>query len=182
MSSLLARIMLAIFMLPLAAIVYLITLVVYWERWARYSSDAYLWAGATSWAFVATYWFALWRRAIRWTRTRCLWTAASVAGACIAAYALGIACSTIGRDFGDLMASMSAPLLWLVVTSFVWRETIAERAARLSGSDALVCPTCGYNLTGLTEPRCPECGSRFTLDELLRAQPGRAGAEIERAA
>ena len=22
---------------------------------------------------------------------------------------------------------------------------------------------CGYNLTGLTEPRCPECGEGFTL-------------------
>ena len=29
------------------------------------------------------------------------------------------------------------------------------------------CPLCGYNLRGLTEARCPECGSKFTWDELL---------------
>jgi hypothetical protein len=28
------------------------------------------------------------------------------------------------------------------------------------------CPLCDYNLRGLVEPRCPECGSRFDWDEL----------------
>ncbi|MCH8852005.1 MAG: hypothetical protein IID41_05065 [Planctomycetes bacterium] len=25
------------------------------------------------------------------------------------------------------------------------------------------CRQCGYHLRGLTEPRCPECGTEFTL-------------------
>ncbi len=29
------------------------------------------------------------------------------------------------------------------------------------------CPLCEYNLRGLTEPRCPECGYRFTWQELM---------------
>jgi len=29
------------------------------------------------------------------------------------------------------------------------------------------CPLCEYNLRGLIEPRCPECGYRFTWPELL---------------
>jgi hypothetical protein len=33
----------------------------------------------------------------------------------------------------------------------------------------LHCPLCEYNLRGLTEPRCPECGYRFEWAELLRA-------------
>lgn len=28
-----------------------------------------------------------------------------------------------------------------------------------------LCPTCNYNLTGLTRYRCPECGNRFTLND-----------------
>ena len=31
----------------------------------------------------------------------------------------------------------------------------------------LLCPLCGYNLRGLTTPRCPECGFAFTWAELL---------------
>src|SRR4051812_30293929 len=29
------------------------------------------------------------------------------------------------------------------------------------------CPLCRYNLRGLTEPRCPECGLQFTWAEVL---------------
>ena len=32
------------------------------------------------------------------------------------------------------------------------------------------CLNCGYNLTGLTELRCPECGARFTRAELYKAR------------
>src|ERR1700704_1708392 len=32
------------------------------------------------------------------------------------------------------------------------------------------CPMCDYNLRGLTEPRCPECGYRFEWKDLLDAK------------
>lgn len=32
---------------------------------------------------------------------------------------------------------------------------------------AIHCPTCGYNLTGLPENRCPECGTAFKRDQLI---------------
>lgn len=32
------------------------------------------------------------------------------------------------------------------------------------------CPLCRYNLRGLVEPRCPECGYRFDWDELLHPE------------
>ena len=32
----------------------------------------------------------------------------------------------------------------------------------------LFCPGCGYNLTGLIENRCPECGKTFDPEELRR--------------
>jgi hypothetical protein len=33
-----------------------------------------------------------------------------------------------------------------------------------------LCPTCGYNLRGLTQDRCPECGSEFDRAALSNAQ------------
>lgn len=33
--------------------------------------------------------------------------------------------------------------------------------------EEVLCPLCDYNLRGLSEPRCPECGYRFTWPELL---------------
>ena len=32
------------------------------------------------------------------------------------------------------------------------------------------CPACDYRMVGLTESRCPECGTAYTLDELLARQ------------
>jgi hypothetical protein len=34
-------------------------------------------------------------------------------------------------------------------------------------SEQIECPLCGYNLRGIAEPRCPECGYKFTWRELL---------------
>ncbi len=33
--------------------------------------------------------------------------------------------------------------------------------------DGILCPLCAYNLRGLEEPRCPECGSRYTWSDLF---------------
>jgi hypothetical protein len=43
-------------------------------------------------------------------------------------------------------------------------------APDLHATAELSCPLCGYNLRGLTEPRCPECGFAFTWAELLDAK------------
>jgi hypothetical protein len=37
----------------------------------------------------------------------------------------------------------------------------------------LACPLCAYNLRGLTEPRCPECGFAFTWADLIDAKRDR---------
>ncbi|OWY72839.1 hypothetical protein B7486_00400 [cyanobacterium TDX16] len=39
-------------------------------------------------------------------------------------------------------------------------------------SDALICPNCDYNLTGLTRNLCPECGREFDPAGLRKAQQG----------
>lgn len=35
--------------------------------------------------------------------------------------------------------------------------------------DQVTCPLCDYDLRGLAEPRCPECGYRFEWPDLLEA-------------
>ena len=43
-----------------------------------------------------------------------------------------------------------------------------------------VCPTCGYNLTGLTTNRCPECGYTFLRKE-IKKQAANLRASMQRA-
>ena len=45
----------------------------------------------------------------------------------------------------------------------------------------LHCPRCGYNLTGLTQPRCPECGVEFDWDDVRRAAIAKPSIAFERA-
>jgi hypothetical protein len=40
------------------------------------------------------------------------------------------------------------------------------RASSSAPRNGMACPMCDYDLRGLVEPRCPECGYRFTWEEL----------------
>lgn len=86
---------------------------------------------------------------------------------------LGIATNV---KFGGLALSAAAcwPLLLgrvgeaRAVTGLTWRRTILYLITlRLHESrPAGHCPGCGYNLYGLREMRCPECGRAFTFEEI----------------
>ncbi len=182
MSALLARIMLAIFMLPAAAILYTITLVVVNDldsgRWPVRRPE-WLAALLASWVFIAAYWTLLWRKAVRWTEARKRSTVFAALLSAVAGALAGWATSGVDDEFGFFVFSVVAPLLWLPATVFVWRESPAERATRVAGREAITCPNCGYNLTGLSAARCPECGTGYTLDELLARQPCAHAAEVE---
>lgn len=45
-------------------------------------------------------------------------------------------------------------------------KRVEDRAGKINVN----CPACGYSMVGLSESRCPECGERHTLDELIRLQ------------
>jgi O-antigen/teichoic acid export membrane protein len=38
---------------------------------------------------------------------------------------------------------------------------LARRAGKTKAATDDLCPTCGYDVRGLPEPRCPECGARL---------------------
>ena len=73
------------------------------------------------------------------------------------------------------MLILAVVLLGTAIVILVWLPT-AQRLLRgrpVVGPDDLVlvsCPRCGYSLIGLRNLRCPECGTEFTIDELIRAQ------------
>ena len=185
MSRLVSRILLTVLLFP-SATLWLFLSFLFIERLLISRDDtAAVFATASTCAYMAAYWLLLWYGSVSWTaqriyRTMMLTIAAAAVGA-----AIGVAIARVlpysDPELGVCGGMLSGAIVWIILTILAWRETPAERAARMSraNADALVCPTCGYNLTGLREPRCPECGTQFTLNELYAAQPARLGAEIE---
>jgi hypothetical protein len=132
--------------------------------------------------FVGAYWVILWHDMVPWNRRRVVRTALatvlSLAGGVVVAYAVRIISRQAPPPFAVLLGGGTVPITWVLATVLVWRETAAERLARLTahGMPVIACPLCGYNLAGLTEARCPECGGSFTLEQVVLARP-RAGAQ-----
>ena len=173
MTNLVSRILLAILLIPLSAILYCCLGVVLSDRLR--SEFAILWTHIFVGAFIVLYWLVLWHRSVLWTGWRKGMTLLAGVG-CLAAGAVSglfiIARIPYGREPAIFMGGLLAIVLWLVVSVLLWRETAAERAERIrqAGGEVLFCPRCGYNMTGLYESRCPECGTRLTLDQLYAAQ------------
>ena len=187
MSRLIASILLSILLLPVGALFYLIVFFVLVESRGfvgRREEMGFLIAGILTWAFIAWYWVFVWRKTVKWSPRRTARTLYAALAAAGVGLILGIMTGSMAEDFGFFIGSVAPPLLWMVATVLVWRETDAERAARLRaiGRDGagIPCPTCAYDMRGLKSTRCPECGSEFTLDELIAAQPERAAVELER--
>jgi DNA-directed RNA polymerase subunit RPC12/RpoP len=117
-------------------------------------------------------WLLIWRSELRWTPRRISWTIGVGLLALVLAAAVGVAVIAIlgwmDQEPAIFIGGIVWMLGWLGGTALAWRETARERAQRLAafGVGTVACPTCGYNLTGLREARCPECGSKFTLDQL----------------
>jgi hypothetical protein len=150
----------------------------------RSDANAAVAATIATCAYMVAYWILLWRGAVNWTQQRLRRTTAMTLVAALAGVIVGVAIAAVlpyDKELGACGGVLSGAIVWIILTILAWRETPRERAERLSraGADALVCPTCGYNLTGLSESRCPECGAQFTLNELLAGQPSRAAAEVE---
>ncbi len=146
MSQLMARIMLAVFMLPVSMLFYVISFaVLYRTMMNRREESALFLAGLVTAAFVGAYWLLLWRRSVRWTRPRMLGSV----GVAFGAVAIGVLASWgINLIENDLVEFIFGPVItfaWLLGTVFVWRETTHERASRLAASSgtSVVCPACG---------------------------------------
>jgi peptidoglycan/LPS O-acetylase OafA/YrhL len=132
--------------------------------------------------FVGVYWVVLWRDMVSWNRRRFTLTALATVLSLLGGCAAALGCRVINRQvpppIAVLLGGGTVPITWVLSTVLVWRETPAERLARLTahGMPVIACPLCGYNLAGLTEARCPECGASFTLEQVVLGRP-RIGAQ-----
>src|SRR3954469_8292454 len=128
MSRLLARIMLAIFMLPSAGMVMTIAYVVtvqsrgsWWP--GGYRQGAWLASGISTWLFVAVYWILLWKKSVRWTSERKGVTLLSGIVAAILGAIAGLSTSFVDTAFGIFVFIWVTILAWLPLTVFIWRDS-----------------------------------------------------------
>jgi hypothetical protein len=52
----------------------------------------------------------------------------------------------------------------------IWRNGFV-RGWRASRSAKPKCPRCGYDMTGLTHCRCPECGRESRIEDIMTSLP-----------
>src|SRR3954447_21300670 len=140
MSKLLARIMLAILMVPSPAIISIVSTVMMYESnligYPYRNRSAWFAGTLATWTFVGVYWILLWRKSVQWTPLRKRMTLLSTGGAAIVGGVAGLATRVVDDDFGFFVFATVTILLWLTLTVFIWRESAAERAARSAGNES----------------------------------------------
>ena len=176
MSEIVARIGLAVMLMPITALVWTIAsyAFIYNGNWPP-SAMSVVSVWVFVYAFVATYWICLWKNVVKWTesRIRRSWVVTALA---LFAGVVACSCFTIflKQNLAEAMLGIGqiVPVCWILGTIIVWKETPLERIERLNlyNRRSVHCPACQYNMTGLSETRCPECGKTFTIDELFVAQ------------
>lgn len=182
MTATIARLILAMLILPATGAVFVVVFVAILRPGGPPSPAqlGLLWGAV--YLFVGLYWVLLWRGTVNWTRRRVLYTVGGTVLALAGGVAVAAFCMTLNHRIPAPVLMMAGggtvPIVWVLLTVLAWRETPAERTRRLAAAGAaeVLCPMCGYRMTGLREARCPECGAAFTLEQLLAVQPGRAAA------
>ncbi len=180
MTATIARLILAMLLLPATGGVFFCALfaLVGGSGPPRVLNLLLLWVIVYS--FVAIYWILLWRKLVRWTPARIVNTALASALSLAAGLIAGVGFRVLNHQLPIQIIIFAGggivPIVWVLATVIVWRETPAERMMRLGrlGARGVLCPLCGYNLAGLREARCPECGATFTLDQLAAFQADQA--------
>jgi hypothetical protein len=182
MTRTVARLILAMLLLPCTGAVFLLLFLGLMPMSGPPVVGRLLLVWSVLYLFVGAYWVILWHDMVPWNRRRVTLTALATAAALAGGVAVGLGCMAIERrlplQVAVLIGGGTVPITWVLATVLVWRETAAERLGRLTahGMPVIACPLCGYNLAGLTEARCPECGGSFTLEQVVLARP-RAGSQ-----
>ena len=172
MPATIARLLMCFGVVAGSVIIYVITFIGFEQARSVHDATALLIAAVFSGGWFGVGWVVVWRKVVQWTLGRVGWTIGIVFISLFAAGCYYSAMPLITRhsehELGIFVGSLGWVMTWLIGTSLVWRENARERGERLRrmGIHAVACPDCGYNLTGLKEAKCPECGAVYTLDQL----------------
>ena len=99
-----ARIMLAVFMLPVSMLFYIFAFaVLYNSVMNRRETPCLLVTGLATAAFVGVYWVLLWRRSVRWTRPRVLGSIGIALGAVAVGAAAGWGMNIVEDDLVEFI-------------------------------------------------------------------------------
>ncbi len=80
-----------------------------------------------------------------------------------------------GLMVGAVFAAIAATAGLLVMLAY---RTASGRAVRdPRGAVRVNCPRCGYSMVGLCSSTCPECGTTFTIDQIIGGQDYAAPTE-----
>jgi len=179
MSSIVARLILALTFMASIPFVYFVTFFIIEETMISNDKIALWVTNFVAGGFVVGGWILVWVGQIKWTGLRAALTSMAMGGCLVPATAVYVMFIMIDGYLDEpaiVFSGMAWCICWFASTAFIWRETAGERAARLAilGISAIACPRCGYNMTGLQQSVCPECGTQYTLDQLfagLRTDP-----------
>src|SRR5687767_15932345 len=127
MSRLIAQLLLSMLLFPLAGVLYVVVFVVH-DQVNGFGNEevGFVLAGVVMWMFMALYWTALWRKGVWWTAERTRRTLLCIAAAIVVGVIVGLMTAPVDEGFGCFVGSVTAPLLWLVGSVIVWRETPSE--------------------------------------------------------
>lgn len=131
-------------------------------------------------------WLVVWAKVIRWTRARRLGTAITL----IVSVAMQISVGGLGfamlprfpREPVIILSNLMIGLVAWAICVWLWTETAKERYARVRRvtGPSRTCPACRYDMSGLSNLTCPECGTAYTLGQLIEEhQRAEAPADFE---
>ena len=134
---------------------------------------------------LAGAWLLLWRPLIRWTPRRRTGTMVLFAVAIAAEFTVIVLAHAMldrrwSREPVVVFVNLGIGLLTLGLLLRLWTETARERIARIRSASApsRICPACRYDMSGLTNLTCPECGAAYTLGQLADEHQ-RAAAPVD---
>jgi hypothetical protein len=79
-----------------------------------------------------------------------------------------------------IINTVACAIFGSLASLFLWyRPYVRFLRHYLQGRGVAVCLKCGYNLRGLAEPRCPECGSAYNLRGLAEPRCPECGSAFD---